>query len=278
MAKDISRRSFLTGTGAFAVGTAVGAAGFSGGARAAQAEAVPTPWPYAELDVEEIRKRGHLGYYKHKCSEGAFWAIIGALAEKVGYPYTHLPTQVMGFGSGGVAGWCTLCGAVNGSCAAISLIAEDYKSLCDELLKWHVQTPFPTDASNAYAQNHEFLVEKYKTDKPLPQVAPTSPLCHVTVTKWCKQSGYASGDSERSERCARMTGDVAAHAALLLNAAHAGKFESEYDYPGDTNTCRACHAKGKPFEGGGWTRGKMDCESCHGDRAIIVDMEHCKKK
>ncbi len=52
---------------------------------------------------------------------------------------------------------------------------------------------FPMDISNSYAKNHEFLVQEYKSDESLVQVAPTSPLCHVTVTKWCKASGCASG-------------------------------------------------------------------------------------
>ncbi|MFO8033070.1 MAG: C-GCAxxG-C-C family protein [Desulfohalobiaceae bacterium] len=277
MKTNVSRRNFFVKAGAFALGIATGSTFRPEGADARQ-EMPPAPWPYAELDVERVRKLGHLGYYERACSEGAFWALISSLAEEVGYPYTHVPTRIMAFGSGGVAGWSTLCGAVNGSCAAMSLIAEDAKPLCDELLKWHVQTPFPMDQSNSYAQNHEFLVKKYKTDQALQQVTPTSPLCHVTVTRWCKESGYASGDSERSERCARMTGDVAAHAAQLLNALHADAFRSEYSYIGNTKTCRSCHAKGKPFKTGGWTRGKMDCESCHGDRAKIVDMEHCEQR
>jgi len=277
MSKNVSRRNFLVGAGALAVGTATGAAFAPQNSSAAQEMPTP-PWPYVELDVEDVRKRGHKGFYNMDCAQGAFWAIISALAEKAGYPYTHMPTRVIDFGCGGVVGWGTLCGALNGSCAAISLIAKDHRKLCDEQLKWFTQTPLPTAKTNEYALNGQYLVEKLKYGKELAAVNPTSPLCHVTVTKWCEETGYASNAPERAERCARMTGDVAAHAVAMLNEYVAGQYEYKYDYIGDTNTCRSCHSFGQPYEMGGWTRGKMDCSGCHGENAIIVDMDHCGSK
>lgn len=38
------------------------------------------PWPYEPLDVEEVRKLGHKGYYDGGCAYGAFNAIISSLA------------------------------------------------------------------------------------------------------------------------------------------------------------------------------------------------------
>lgn len=273
MSNNVNRRNFLVGAGALAVGAATGAAFAPKNVTAAQDMPTP-PWPYVQLDPEDVRKRGHQAFYGKDCAQGAFYAIISALRDKVGYPYTHMPTRVIDFGCGGVVGWGTLCGALNGSCAAISLIAEDHRKLCDELLKWFTQTPLPSEQSNEYAKNHQFF-DELKVDQPLVAVKPTSPLCHVTVTKWCEESGYPSKCPERSERCARMTGDVAAHAVAMLNEYVAGKYEYKYDYSGDTNTCRACHSYGKPYEMGGWTRGKMDCSGCHGDNAVIVDKNHC---
>ena len=41
------------------------------------------------------------------------------------------------------------------------------------------------------------------------QTVSNSPLCHVSVGKWMKKSGYALGSPERKDRCARVTASVA---------------------------------------------------------------------
>lgn len=273
----VSRRNFLSGTGALLIGAAAGAVGhgFVEPARAAVPDEAKWPWPYTALDVETVRKKGHQGYYVNSCSQGAFYAIISELRKEVGAPYTFIPVELMAYGKSGVAGWCTLCGALNGACATISLTCKDYGKVTGELLAWFAQTPFPSDISNRYAANHEFLVDTYKSDKVLPQTISGSPLCHVNVSKWCKEHGFASGSSERSERCARISGDVAAKTVELLNDYHAGKFTPVYDLSQTTQTCRACHKKGKDFEKGNWTRGKMDCGDCHiQGHVVMVEPTH----
>ncbi len=52
----------------------------------------------------------------------AFEGIIGELKKEAGYPYILIPTEMFIFGEGGVAGTSTLCGALNGSAAAIFLV------------------------------------------------------------------------------------------------------------------------------------------------------------
>ena len=276
----LDRRKFLTNVGMFTAGAAAAATGIGvatpDNAHSAEEPAQST-WPYVTLDIEDVRKRGHLGYYQAECAQGAFSAIVGSLQEKIGAPYTGVPLHLLAYGGGGVAGWCTLCGAVNGACAAISLVAakDDVKPLCDEMLKWYTQTAFPTDISNEYATKHLYLVDKYKSDLALPKSVPNSPLCHVNVSRWCKAHGYASGSSERSERCARITGDVAAFAVDMLNHLHMAKFEGKLAYGGEVDSCRACHKKGKDFAAGQWTRGKMECSGCHGlDTAKLVGPGH----
>jgi len=276
---DEGRRRFMTGLGALGLGAAAGGLGvLAAGATGAEAAAVEIPegsWPYKPLDPMKARKLGHWGYYQSSCSFGVFNSIVTCLRDEVGFPYTVIPTRMMTYGEGGVAGWCSLCGALNGACAAINLACDKEKALCDELLKWYVQHPFPSKLSNDLAANHQFLVDKYKSDKVLPQSQTGSPLCHVTVTRWCKEHGYASGSKERSERCARISADVAAKTVELLNDYHAGKFASANDYTDTTKQCRACHKKGKDFDAGQWTRGKMDCGGCHIDGKIkVVGADH----
>ncbi|MGM0611862.1 MAG: C-GCAxxG-C-C family protein [Thermodesulfobacteriota bacterium] len=270
---NVSRRKFLTGAGAALAGTTAGFIGhglfFNPQSAAAVKEGFKWPWPYTTLDPEKVRKKGHAGYYDGDCSQGALYAIVSELQEKIGEPYTYLPVQIMGFGGGGVAGWCTLCGALNGACAAISLTSKDFYKLSSELVAWYCETPFPSKKSNELAKNKDFIVNK--SDKVLKRTVSNSPLCHVSVCKWCKENGCESGCPDRSERCARMVGDVAAKSAEILNAYHSESFKTKYSESDLSQSCQSCHSQDKPFEIGGWSRGKMDCSGCHikGDASLV---------
>ncbi|MFP4168042.1 MAG: C-GCAxxG-C-C family protein [Desulfonatronovibrionaceae bacterium] len=274
---SISRRKFLSGAGTALAGTTAAFIGhglfFAPQSSAAVNEEFEWPWPYVKLDPEKVRIKGHDGYYDGDCSQGALYAIVSELQEKIGKPYTCLPVQIMGFGGGGVAGWCTLCGALNGACAAISLTSEDFYKLSSELVAWYCETPFPSEKSNELAKNKAFKINK--STKVLEQTVSKSPLCHVSVCKWCKENGCGSGCSDRSERCARMVGDVAAKTVEILNAYHSGSFQAQYSESDLAHSCRACHSKDKSYEVGGWSRGKMDCSGCHiKGESSMVDPHH----
>jgi len=227
----------------------------------------PLPWKYVALDVETTRKLGHKGYYEGECCLGALSAILPQLVEKVGYPFDQFPAAVIRFGAGGMAGWSTTCGALVGSSVAISLVVDpkDVNTLVNELFGWYTQTAFPSDLSNQYGSTKQFLVaaDKLKSDKVLAQSVSKSPLCHVSVTEWCKASQMASGSPERAERCARLTGDVAAHAVELLNAYFAGAFTASYKPSAEAQACTTCHTIGTNYAAGNFTRGKGECLSCH---------------
>ncbi len=64
----MSRRNFLGLASLSAAGAAAGIGastlGPFSGAKAATKEIPEWPWPYQGLDPEEVRKRGHLGYYE----------------------------------------------------------------------------------------------------------------------------------------------------------------------------------------------------------------------
>ena len=95
-------------------------------------------------------------------------------------------------------------------------------------------------------------------------------LCHTSVTNWCNASGYASGSPERSERCARLAGDVVARAVEMLN----GSVVLTGAVPRDKTVCGQCHYKGTDFGGGQFTRGKMDCNTCHTDLKKVARNGH----
>lgn len=228
-------------------------------------EVPESPWPYANLDTEVVRKKGHYKYYEAGCAYATFAGIVEAMQETVGFPFTQVNMNMMTYGAGGVAGWGTTCGTLLGASAAISLVTDKAtaSSLINELVGWYTRTPFPSDISNQYAVEHAFLVEEYKTDKELPQSVSNSPLCHVSVTEWCRTAEMGSGSKERAERCGRMAGDVAAKAVELLNAHVAGSFVPVFELSQDVQGCTTCHSSGENYSMGQFTNGKMECTACH---------------
>ncbi|GAB4343249.1 MAG: C-GCAxxG-C-C family (seleno)protein [Desulfobulbaceae bacterium] len=277
-----SRRDFLkTGVCAAVAGAAATCGVASLKVGAAKAAVGPTqaqhPFGYIPLDPEEIRQRGYDGYRKllpandgtsphGECAFGTFNAIIGKLAELDPYSgHATVPTQMMEWASGGAAGFATFCGALNGACAAIGLICanSDAKLFVADLLTWYSETMLPTPLAESS------LVPLPGKEYELSQSVAASNLCHVSVTNWCLASGFASGSSERSERCARLAGDVAAKTVELLNSGMGGTLGNPRD---NSTVCGQCHYKGTDYDAGQFTRGKMNCHSCH------VDIEKVSRK
>lgn len=269
MKRPITRKEFLASTTKTVVAVSAGviaarAIPASGGqslqAGITNAALAPWPWPYTTLDREDVRKRAHKAYFDGGCCYGAFAALVSSLADKVGEPYTRVPPQMMYFGGGGGAGWGTLCGSLNGSAAAISLAVDRANAnlVISELFGWYTQFPFPSDISNDYATSHVFLVNRY--DKALKQTVAGSTLCHPSVSSWCTESGFKASSTERAERCARLTADVAARAVELLNAFHSKQFRASFVPPESFTSCMSCHGS---TIGNVQSGVKMDCQQCH---------------
>jgi hypothetical protein len=119
-----------------------------------------------------------------------------------------------------------------------------------------------SEAANSYAVSHEYPVDEYETDASLPTTVTGSPLGHGSSNTWCRETGFASGSKQRAERCARLTGDVAARAAELLNAHTRGELVTgEFE----NSECSGCHFTGENFESGQFIIGKgNNCTDCHG--------------
>ncbi|AEA47831.1 C-GCAxxG-C-C family (seleno)protein [Archaeoglobus veneficus] len=251
----LTRRGFLKLAGALtAVALGMGCAEKKPEEPRAATVATPTPtpqlelpWPYVKLDPAVVGEKAYEKYYEHHCMFGVFDAIVDKLREKVGYPYTTFPSEMMVYGKGGVAGWATLCGALNGAAAAIYLVSNDPDPIINELYQWYCQEELP-----------DFRPKNPKFE--IPKSVSGSPLCHVSVTNWCKATGFKAFSKERSERCAWITASVAAKTVELLNAQADGTFVPAYPLPDRVKQCRGCHDKGSALEN---TRGKMDCTQCH---------------
>lgn len=267
MKKKLSRGDFLKRSALYATGISSGII-VTGMAKSNTANASPAgtsswPYPYNTLDVEELRINGHDAYWEGKgCSYGAFKAIITALAVKIGAPFTDFPSEIMTYGHGGTVGWGGVCGALNGACAAISLVSDKATSdaIGSELIGWSTQTEFPSTTSNTYAIDGTFTHNDHNMD--LTSNISGSPLCHVSVTNWCKAANIAVGDVQRKERCARLTGDIVAKTVELLNDHLAGNFAAAYVAPESVAHCLACHGST-----GATPRvsTKSECIQCHTD-------------
>lgn len=253
-----SRRDFLKSAGTYGAAAGAGlAGGFAVGGESLHAQQATHPFGYPEggLEVERTRQLGYEGFKgatladgtRHSgCAFGAFNALIGQLAEVVGAPYTAIPPQMMDWAGAGVAGFGSLCGTLNGTAAAIGLIAggPDARAFVSDLMTWYSEAALPT---NRLAPTGD-----------LPQSTAGSNLCHVSLSRWCLASGFASGSPERAERCARLAGDVAAKAVELLNDGALG-----LQVPSEKTVCRSCHYMGRDYASGQFTHGEMNCLTCH---------------
>ena len=221
------------------------------------------PWAYTKLDPLVTADRAYQGFYVERCMYGVFESIIGQLGEKFGEPYSLFPFEMMRYGEGGVAGWSSLCGALNGAAAAIKLVSKNYITQVNELFTWYEQILLPT-----------YVPKKPRLAFDMPTSISGSVICHTSVTLWTKASGnkYRNDSKERDERCARVTASVAEYTAKLLNAEYDGKFIAAFKTKPEVKRCQGCHTA-KTEEALCNSRGKMDCITCHQD-IIKVGPDH----
>jgi len=251
-ANKATRREFLVGLGGAALGISL--SGVTGllTAHSQEKPSVPElPWPYVKLDPVAAAERAYEAYYKGGCMFGVFEGIVGELRAKVGAPFTALPTQFAIYGKAGVAGWGTLCGALNGAAAAIYLVTSpaDGDRIIDEIYSWYCQRSLPD----------------YKPKSPKFPIAPSvsgSPLCHVSVTRWCEATGFKALSPERSERCAWLTASVAKYTVEQLNKYFDKAFAVAHPIPKDVTSCLACHGKGGVKENVHMSKA-VSCTQCH---------------
>ncbi len=267
-----TRRKFLKAGCAAVAGATVASSTSLFNTKEAKAEMSathPYGWPIGGIDVIVAKDLGYQGYKGtsrfspeagKKCASATFGTIIGLFREAVGnksnHPVYGIPLSMMQWGSGGVAGFASLCGALNGASAAIGLVCSnnDAKKYITDLLTWYSESALPVYPSPKFGKPHI-------------QSIANSNLCHMSVTNWCLSSEFASGSSERSDRCACLSADVSAKVVEMLNSGVKGALSNPRD---KHTTCGTCHYKGKKFSDGQFTRGKMNCNSCHTDIAKVV--------
>lgn len=204
-------------------------------------------WPYVILDPDTVAERSYRAYQQGHCMYGAFYGIVGELAQVKGAPFTSFPFHMMKYGAGGGADWGSLCGSLNGAAAAVSLVSANPKPIIDDLFGWYQHEHLPN-----YRPRHSTL-----------DIAPSvshSLNCHESVTRWCKASGCKSFSKERIERCGWLTASVSRQVTEFLNRQARDGFKPSYPIADKVEGCLDCHENGSPRED---MRGKMECSPCH---------------
>ena len=209
------------------------------------------PWTYSKLDVEAAKKRAYDAFFVGGCSYGVYEGIIGELRETVGHPFTLIPTKLSVFGKGGVVGWGTLCGAVNGAGMAISTVTTNTGPV-NEIMGYYSETALPIYEPEVAS----------KVEGDLPQSVSNSPLCHPSVTQWCNIAGKEENSPERAERCGRLVADITGKVAQMLNDLADDNFVAAYAVPATVIECNSCHGPEGPVNN---VMTKMDCADCHTD-------------
>jgi hypothetical protein len=209
-------------------------------------------WMYNPLDPAVTAELAYRHYKDGSCMYATFISVVSQLAEKFGDPYASFPFHMMKYGHGGIGGFGTTCGAINGAAALIGLFITEKKiqdSLITGLFRWYEKTKLP-----------EFRPQSPMLDFTPPSSISNSTLCHGSNTNWVKASGFKITSEERKERCRRLTGDVAAQTTVVLNECFNGTYMTNGHNNETVRKCMTCHSKeGKLSD----TSGKMSCTSCH---------------
>lgn len=246
-----------------ALGAMVGAATIGGACVAglnlamhgvAEAASSAFPWTYHKLDPKAAAEAAYWGFYNEGkgCCYGVFAAIVEPLSKKYGAPYSTFPLDMMTIGKSGIAGWGSICGALLGASAAIGLFhnKKEHVPYVDELFRWYEATSLPM-----------YTPIKAKLGGTCKPTVAGSILCHVSASKWCFETKSATHSPERSERCGRLTGDVAMKTVEILNAVYDKTFAFS-GFSDELKHCQTCHSKDEAAD---YAKGKMNCTPCHSD-------------
>ncbi|HEY5548190.1 MAG TPA: hypothetical protein VIL17_01185 [Coriobacteriia bacterium] len=260
----LSRRKFLAGAGAI-LGLAVMPSVLTKPEVAEAAASKDFPWSYTALDADKVARSAYETYYASGCMEATWWPIVKALADSdlpdAATTWGTLPKNMMKFGGGGVAGWGTLCGTLNGSCAIIAAVGGPTK-ISDEAMQYYAETPLPTNGVDRSMRAGGWTPAgpNVPVDGPLvnvPTSTANSQLCHASLSQWTMTTGSADGTRQQKDRCGKACYDMVFKTVTMLNAWKASGALPAGTLDASIAACQtACHTT--PI-----AKGKMACDSCH---------------
>lgn len=148
-------------------------------------------------------------------------------------------------------------------------------SLAKELMGWYQLAEIPSARwATPYTTPEEYKgITTLDHDNYTPTVA-NSQLCHISISKFCAVNGIALGsnaaglpysDPSKTDRCAKLCGDVAAKAAELINEHMLDTFTAEYELPAEVAACLHCHNDKTSDVNRKDISGTLDCTICHTD-------------
>jgi len=251
----ISRRDLIRGVGVFAAGAAVAQLGNVTQMAHAAVDPKKWPWPYEKLDPAKTAELAYNEWYRVFCGAAVISSVFSQLGEKIGEPYKSFPVDGFYFLAGGIADWGTVCGSASGANTVVNLIigpkVHGHKAsftMGSNLLYYYANTKLPA-----------FVPKSPKIDPAkIPQTQSNSPLCHISVGKWMKASGFPLASPERKDRCARVAATMAYQVVESLNAWKDGKYNVE------DNKWFAPAAVG--------INSQQNCAECHGSNVPMPPM------
>jgi hypothetical protein len=276
----LSRRAFIGGAGsALASGSLVAALG-APAAALAQTAPPPGAWPIPHLDPDVVRDAGYWGYWandpykatNYGCAYGVASALIAAIKTGLGpgSPWELLPLEMFKWGKTGAVESGTLCGALCGALPIFSLASPaSVTEMGADLIRWYQETALPSREMDNLDSKRRYPNQA--------QSLSASPLCHISVSGWCKASGKLSSSTDRKTRCGKLTGDVGKMAAIILNRLVPGqKYVPIYGaQPELYADCVHCHIDAPPPPTPDAVRlnnslGITNCKTCHPDSAPVL--------
>jgi hypothetical protein len=265
----MSRRKFLFSAGTVAGAAAVTGLGLSKLTSPAEAAGVVVPWPYPKAAADQpvpeaLARRAFEVYFASGCAEASWYPMVEALGVKYPDSWGTLPKNIFRYGGGGVGGWGTVCGTVNGASAVIGMVVGDgthRNNLIDAIMQYYANTALPTNAAWKSHLGQLGLASTWDSAtlplKNVPSSTAHSPLCHSSLVQWTMTTGAKNGGPLQRDRCGKACFDIVRKTTELLNTYFQMATPSAGAVALDPSVeaCRTCHVT--------YTGAKMACDSCH---------------
>jgi hypothetical protein len=246
---------------------------------------LPTAFPYEDhisasfqFDLATVQEEAYHGYFAapgttamRGCCFGTYSGLLADLQRQVGKPFTHLPVNFGLFGSGGIAGFGSACGATLGGIFIINMIVKgaSRNPMITDLLRWYERTPFPQYLPQTVNGGENSAILSYTAESIADaQTIAASHLCHTSLSHWGSTKGVPVNGPDKHARCARLCADVAKRVATVLNTYLAGSRTYTASFALDTSSagCVSCHPatalKTSPTLAGP-NASAMQCSTCH---------------